>query len=272
ITTVETKEASPAHFLIKIESFSLLGKCGIEKYDTNEFFAGEYKWKLIICPNEDENGKKHSEYISVNLAMVDTISLPANWEVNAVFNIFIFNQISGNYNILLDPSNGYLVNDNCVFGAEVFVVEREAVTECLSLKNVKFPYKRDWKISRFSKLQGIWNSEEFRRFFFTRKEMAKGTGRNVSIFLSLVDSSNSTPPGRVKARYIICLKNQFPDEHIQRNGTRWFSAINPAWGLASFIKLATINNPYKGFIVNDCCLLNIEISVEAVVQGSPLSI
>ncbi|EYU25554.1 hypothetical protein MIMGU_mgv1a026547mg, partial [Erythranthe guttata] len=142
---METREVPSAHFLIKIESFSLFDKYKINKYETSEFVAGEYK-----C-----------DYISVNLAMTNTSSLPTNWEVNVVFNIILFSQISGHYlyspgitrrfqtmkfewglskfiskEILSDPSNGYLVNDTCVFGAEVFVIERQAVVEFLSLDNV----------------------------------------------------------------------------------------------------------------------------------------
>ncbi|EYU25543.1 hypothetical protein MIMGU_mgv1a017675mg [Erythranthe guttata] len=163
---METTEVPSAHFLIKIESFSLFDKYKINKYETSEFVD--------------------SDYISVNFAMTDTSSLPTNWEVNVVFNIFLFNQISGHYlyspvslnclqtritrrfqtmkfewgllkfiskEILSDPSNGYLVNDTCVFGAEVFVIERQAAVECLSLDNVDTRYKHDLKISDFSKLE-----------------------------------------------------------------------------------------------------------------------
>ncbi|EYU25587.1 hypothetical protein MIMGU_mgv1a020086mg, partial [Erythranthe guttata] len=163
---METREVPSAHFLIKIKSFSLFDKYKINKYETSEFVAGEYKWKLIL----NFNGKD-SDYISVNLPMTDTSSRPTNWEVNVVLNIFLFNQISGHYlyspdiyyflwekyritrrfqtmkfewglskfiskEILSDPSNGYLVNDTCVFGVEVFVIERQAAVECLSLDNV----------------------------------------------------------------------------------------------------------------------------------------
>ncbi|KAL3641554.1 hypothetical protein CASFOL_012369 [Castilleja foliolosa] len=40
---METREASPAHFLIKIDSFSLFGKHGIDKFETKEFQSGDYK-------------------------------------------------------------------------------------------------------------------------------------------------------------------------------------------------------------------------------------
>lgn len=63
--------------------------------------------------------------------------------------------------MLEDPSHGFLIDNNCVFGAEVFVVEKLAVSECLSLKSVIDPYKLDWKISNFSKLGHCWTSNKF---------------------------------------------------------------------------------------------------------------
>ncbi|KAL3641568.1 hypothetical protein CASFOL_012383 [Castilleja foliolosa] len=64
---------------------------------------------------------------------------------------------------LTDPSNGYIVNDKCVFGAEVFVNENKAVAECMFLKSVdkELPYKREFKLTNFSSLKGEWSSEKF---------------------------------------------------------------------------------------------------------------
>ncbi|XP_012851653.1 PREDICTED: MATH domain and coiled-coil domain-containing protein At1g31390-like [Erythranthe guttata] len=151
VTTLNTREAPPAHYMIKIESFSVLEKYGTKKYETKEFVAGDYKWKILLYPkgNAEGTGSHVSIYF---LAMADTSSLPANWEVNVFFNIFLYNQISGNYLSSPDPSNGYLVNDNIVFGAEVFVVKKDAVIECVSLNNINIHYKHDFKISDFSKL------------------------------------------------------------------------------------------------------------------------
>lgn len=58
---------------------------------------------------------KDGGHISVFLAMAETEFLPANWEVNASFSIFLFNHI-----------------------------------ECLSMKNVNNACKHDIKISKFS--------------------------------------------------------------------------------------------------------------------------
>ncbi|EYU25572.1 hypothetical protein MIMGU_mgv1a018526mg [Erythranthe guttata] len=157
--------------------------------------------------------------------MADTCSLPANWEVNVVFNIFLYNQISGNYlsspgrtrcfletKSEWDPSNGYLVNDNIVFDAEVFVVKKDAIIECVSLNNINIHYKHDFMISDFSKLNERFFSEQF----------------------------------------------------IAGATSYWFSASINSWGWPTCIELATINDPNKGFIVNDCCLLSIDIHVQDV--------
>ncbi|XP_012833083.1 PREDICTED: MATH domain and coiled-coil domain-containing protein At3g58210-like [Erythranthe guttata] len=96
-TRMETRDAPPTHFLIKIESFSLLeSNIEFDKYVTKEFKAGKYKWRLIIYPNGEDNGGDN-DHVSVNLAMVATSSMPANWEINVMFNIFILNHNSGNY-------------------------------------------------------------------------------------------------------------------------------------------------------------------------------
>ncbi|EYU25595.1 hypothetical protein MIMGU_mgv1a025946mg [Erythranthe guttata] len=190
--------------------------------------------------------------------MADTSSLPANWEVNVVFNIFLYNQISGNYlsspgrtrcfletksewgiskfiskKILSDPSNGYLINDNIVFGAEVFVVKKDAIIECVSLNNINIHYKHDFKISDFSKLNERCFCEQFIaggqkwKIILDPKGSGPGTDNHVSIFLNHLASINS-------------------------------------WGWPACIELATTNDPNKGFIVYDCCLLSIDIHVQAV--------
>ncbi|KAL8048881.1 hypothetical protein ABFX02_07G096000 [Erythranthe guttata] len=294
-TSMETREASPSHFLIKIESFY---NNGIDKYETKEFVAGEYKWKLIIYPTGDNIVGKDSGYVSVYLAMADTSSLPANWEVNVVFNIFLFNQISANYlcslgrtirfqpmksewgfskfiskKIMSEPSNGYLVDDNCVFGAEVFVVKREAedVTQCFYLRDVGIPFKRYWMIPNFSKLgdKDIWKSQEFtagcKKWMIKLypKGNGEGAGSHVSIYLCKISTES------VVASYTVCIKNQdYRDLHKKRTLTDgFFTATTIGKGWPTYMEIATINNPNNGFLVNDTCLLHLEISsVEDVAQ------
>lgn len=54
-----------------------------------------------------------------------------------------------------ESSNGYLVDDACVFGAEVFVSKENfkgGKGECLSMIKSPTIYKHIWKIDKFSEL------------------------------------------------------------------------------------------------------------------------
>ncbi|KAK6116756.1 hypothetical protein DH2020_049489 [Rehmannia glutinosa] len=294
--TTETRDASPAHLLVKIESFSLLSECGLEKYESREFVAGDYKWRLIIYP-DGHRSEREGKHVSVYLAMVGTSSLPVDWEINAVFTIFLYNKIFDNYlcfrgkvrrfhamqsewgfskmiskRSLTDESNGFLVDDKCVFGAEVFVIKSQRVVECVSLLKVPSPYKRDWKIEKFSKLRNVWTSEEFKtgdhkwKIFLYPDGDTEEKGRSVSIYLECVDSESFAPNEKVRADYCINLKNHIQSTEKSLNGSDWFTSSSTSWGRSAFIPIAVMR---KDFIVDDCCSLHIEISVRAVVRNSP---
>ncbi|KAL2456947.1 TRAF-like family protein [Forsythia ovata] len=295
---VETRDLFPSH-LFKIESFSLLSEHGIDKYESSEFESSDYKWKLIIYPNgrktETEDGTDH---ISVYLAVAETSSLPACWEVNAVFSIFLFNHKFDNFlsvrgrvqrfhclksewgfskfiqmETLKDPSNGYLVDDICVFGAEVFVIKNKGTKECLSLLKVTDSFKREFKISKFSEVGDIWYSEEFKAGDHKWKlsMYPKGSGeekeRSVSIFLHSVDLERDSSCKKIKANFYIRIKNQLIDgAHCKNGGSHWFSTLRVALGCSRFIPMVDMNDPKKGFVVKDSCIIEVEISVQATVR------
>ncbi|XP_075111187.1 MATH domain and coiled-coil domain-containing protein At2g01790-like [Nicotiana tabacum] len=222
--TVEIRDASPSHYLMKFESFYKLSENDIDMYESNEFEAWGYKWKLIIYPKGDDN-IEGNDYISVYLAIANDSSLPAGWEANAVFSFFLFNQLCDNYLVIRDTyrltffyftfvffpfpfdryrafsgtsmfeifpselgrqvwrfhkvnckwgfsklishkalkeqSNGYLVDDSIIIGAEVFVVKSQGVGECVSMLEDIETNKHEWKIYEFSKLGESCLSKEF---------------------------------------------------------------------------------------------------------------
>lgn len=47
VATSISEAAAPCHYILKIQSFSLLAKSGIDKYESAEFEAGGYKWYII---------------------------------------------------------------------------------------------------------------------------------------------------------------------------------------------------------------------------------
>ncbi|GFQ02798.1 math domain and coiled-coil domain-containing protein at3g58210 [Phtheirospermum japonicum] len=171
---------------------------------------------------------------------------------------------------LTDPSSGYLVNDSCVFGAEVFVNRNTAVAECLILKIDEVPYKQEFKIENFSKSKCKWTSGEFTaggckwKLDVYPNGVGEASGHFLSIYLNHVASNDHVSCKRVKACYTICLKNQASDKDHAK-GSDWFSAPeDDNWGWLEFIELDSMNDPNRGFIVKDCCLLEIELAVQAI--------
>ncbi|XP_016444234.1 uncharacterized protein LOC107769522 isoform X2 [Nicotiana tabacum] len=256
-------DSSPARYLLKIESFSLLSDNGINKYESNEFESSGYKWKMIIYPYGDGSGHDH---ISIYLAIVGTSSLHAGWEVNATLSFLIFDQIHDNYVVIRgmerrfrniktewgfskcisratfkDPSNGYLVNDSCIFGVDVYVNSNHGVGECMLLKDVK-AYKHEWNISEFTKLKNELFSEEFTVGGYKWKILLYPTGcsgqngESISIYLELVGAKGFDCRKRVHGKYSISVKDQISGAHRKMTvGSYWFSAACYIWGWGAFM-------------------------------------
>ncbi|XP_059654607.1 ubiquitin C-terminal hydrolase 12-like [Cornus florida] len=157
--TRSLRDISPADYIFKIESFSvLLG--ALEKYESKVFKAGGYEWKLSLYPGGNKN-RDVKDHVSLYLQLANTTKFRGDWEVNVKFTLFVFDHICDKYLATEDVgqvrrfhsmktewgfdqflsldafnnrSNGYLVNDCCVFGAEVFVIKYAGKGECLSMK------------------------------------------------------------------------------------------------------------------------------------------
>ena len=68
---------------------------------------------------------------------------------------------------LKDPCNGYLMDDCCIFGAEVFVIKYSGKGECLSVIKDPADGTFTWEIENFSKR----NEETIYSEIFTVKEV-----------------------------------------------------------------------------------------------------
>ncbi|MCD7466714.1 hypothetical protein HAX54_003677 [Datura stramonium] len=119
-----------------------------------------------------------------------------------------------------DPSNGYLVNDKCIFGVDVYVIKNQGIGECSSGQN----------------------------------------GRSISVFLKSVDAKGFDRQKRVKAKFSISVLNQIG------GGVNWYSAAAHSWGRASFMPCCEFSDPKKGFLVEDCCIVQADVSVAGVVN------
>ncbi|KAM1066230.1 hypothetical protein ACFX13_021991 [Malus domestica] len=95
-------DAPPTHYTVKVQSISLLTKHNMEKYESGDFEARGYKWKLVFFPNGNKN-RNVKEHISLYLVMSGAIAPQISSEVSAVVRLFILNQNNGNYFVLQEP-------------------------------------------------------------------------------------------------------------------------------------------------------------------------
>ncbi|XP_058740701.1 uncharacterized protein LOC131612989 [Vicia villosa] len=296
-TPMKGRKAPPSHYTFKMQSFSLLSKASIEKCVSEEFEAGGYKWSLSIYPtgNPKGNGQGH---ISIYLTLVDQTSLPNDWEINAIINFSVYNFNDDEYlttqdatvrrfhvmktewgiskfinlETFLDPSNGYLNDDDCVFGAEVFIVKTMNKGNCLSMIKESSTVSHSWKFSKFS-LANLdkYESESFVGGDYKWKLLlypngnVEGKGLCVSLFLAL-DVSTVPVNTKLVVSGTLRAKDQITGQHAQRKLNVKFSSSDLVWGSRTFVTLTKFKNPNNGFLVEDNCIFEVELLVVGLVK------
>ncbi|XP_042508648.1 uncharacterized protein LOC122084455 isoform X2 [Macadamia integrifolia] len=297
------RDEPPTHFELRIKSFSLLLESSLERYDSGNFEAGGYKWKLCLYPkgNKDVNGEEG--HISLYLEILETDSLSPGWEVHALFRFFVLDQRRDKYltlqdangkarrfrasktqsgfdrlislNEFNDPTNGYVVKDTCVFGAEVFV-QKESVAgkgECLLITAGPVSCNHTWKIKKFSELVGESHfSEVFTasghkwRVNVWPKGNAEEKGKNLSLFLELNDST-TLPPGRgVYVEAQLRVVDQVNGKHMERKLQKWFNNSTNVWGWGSFLFLDSLRDQSEGFLVKDVCIIEAHLLIIGAIE------
>ncbi|KAJ8747048.1 hypothetical protein K2173_011272 [Erythroxylum novogranatense] len=276
------RDFPPKDFAIRIKQFSLLAEKH-EKYESFTFEAGGYKWSLRLYPKGNtsppENGKDH---ISLYLAIQDTDSLPKTWEVNVDFKLFVFNQIENKYLAMKtvwgfdqflpigtfnDAFNGYLVDDTCVFGAEVLVIKPSGIFE--SIHTVKEPSNGvlTWKIPYFSKLVStILESEEFTsenknwRILLYPNGNGSGKGNSLSVYLRLIEAERLGPTEKVWANFELRVLNKNKDRHVRATISCWYTFKEfDAFGTHTLMPLEDLREAFNGFVVNDTLTVEAEL-------------
>ncbi|KAJ4981772.1 hypothetical protein NE237_032609 [Protea cynaroides] len=284
------RDEPPTHFTLKIESFSLLSNSSLERYNSGNFIAGGYTWKLCLYPdgNKDRNGEDH---ISLCLEMVETDSLSPGWEVHALFRFSVLDQLRDNYLFIQDasgipkrfratkiqsgfdrfmtlkefndPTKGYLVNDTCVFGAEVFV-HKESLTgngECLSMTAEPLTCNHTWKIERFSQLDKesylspVFTTGDLKwEIIFYPKGNAEEEGKSLSLFLKLDDITTFLPDRGVYLDFQLRVVDQINGKHKENKLQHWFKESG-SWGFRNFLPLSSFLDQSNGYLVKDVCII-----------------
>ncbi|KAF4355813.1 hypothetical protein G4B88_024983 [Cannabis sativa] len=271
--------------------------------------------QLSIFPNGDtENGGEG--HMSVSLELLNSKSLPTGWEVHALFTFFLYDQIrdqyvtsQGNAKLMRfhsmrtewgipkyieletfnDGSNGYLVNESCTFGAEVFVVKNTFKGECLSMIVDPIETIHTWKFDAIStKNQEWYESDPFvggaykwyiflcvyilnlimnRRILVYPKGSGEGEGTHISLFLQL-EMSSLPPDTKLFVRFVLRLKNQTNNRNnFEEEARKCFSSSSNEWGLRQFMSLAKFEHLENGFILNDTCIIEAECKVLGLIKN-----
>ncbi|XP_040373544.1 BTB/POZ and MATH domain-containing protein 1 isoform X4 [Rosa chinensis] len=259
-------DSPPTHYSVEIQFFSLLiEKYSEDGYESKEFEAGGYKWKLVFHPNGNKK-KNVKDHISLYLAIAGTDSLDSSWEVYVDFRLFLLDQNKGNYLV-------FEVDDTCVFGAEVFVCKerRTGKGECLARMKEASVCKHVWKVEKFSSLGAeFYDSEPFTAGDYNWKiklypdGCGEGKGSHLSLFLELASPITLPPGSGLFVEYRFRILDQIHHQQHPSSGKDWFRGSTPAWGWLQFIEQETFRQADKGFLKNDACIVEAEVTVHGI--------
>ncbi|CAN6676580.1 unnamed protein product [Malus baccata var. baccata] len=291
---------SPAtHYTLKLESFSMLKELtGDHRFESDEFEAGGYKWKLVVFPYGNKK-KNVEDNISIYLQMARTDSLQPDWEVYVDFRVCLLDQEKGTYVVfqddkimqkclhgaapdvgydkllsieeLADASNGYVINDTCVFGVEVFVCKERRAGNGRSISMTKnaVKYVPFWKIEKFSMLKDeYYCSEPFTaanqrwKIHIYPKGDGASKGTHLALYLTLADAEKLHPGTQILTKLTFRIVDQMHHKHHYcLPATHRFSAFGPDWGFPTYITVISFDQADEGFLVNDTCIVDAEVTV-----------
>ncbi|GMI68416.1 hypothetical protein like AT5G26260 [Hibiscus trionum] len=296
-----TRDVPPAHYIFSIESFSLLVDTGVEKYESHAFGVDTYKWRLSLYPNGNKKSNGDG-FISLYLQIEETENFPRTWEVNVNFRFFILDQIRDKYLtieesdgvmkryyqmktewgiaqlVCLDhfkeASNGYLVDDCCTFGVEIFVIKPTGKLERVSMlkqppnNTITFQlhnYSNSFSEYYTSNVQTIGDSK-WELIVYPR---GCGTWKNtsLSVFLGLVEGYKLPTRGKVYAKYKFRVKYHYNSADTREfTAANWFTASAYQLGSRSVMPLSNLRDRSKGYILNDTLTVEAEIIVVSKVK------
>ncbi|KAL5772119.1 hypothetical protein ACOSP7_011719 [Xanthoceras sorbifolium] len=285
----------PTHYVFKIESFSKLTKAIEDKYSSDTFDAEGFSWKLSIYPTGDEskNGKGH---ISIFLEL-DT-SLAVGSDVNVTVNLFVFNHFEDKYFSFQDgrvkryhalkktwgiakfidietfsnPQNGYLLDDTCVFGAEIFVIKNSFKSERLSMMNEPSTDFHTWKITKFS--SNMTDDNYYSGYFgdygwyIWLCPDRTGKSKGNSILVSLCTMKSKIPADtKLFTKFILRVKDQMDGNHdVEIEDNHLYSSNNSSSGRVEFLSLAKLKDPKMGFLVDDTVTIEAKVTLIGLVK------
>ncbi|XP_065871895.1 ubiquitin C-terminal hydrolase 12-like [Euphorbia lathyris] len=156
-----------------------------------------------------------------------------------------------------DSRNGYLVQDCCAFGAEVYVIESTGLGQEFSLVKDPRNGSYSWMIHRFSTLRNryyysnVFNAAGYKwQLMLNPKGDSGETNRSLSLYLKL-DGDQS-----VYAEANLSVKDQLGGVDHMYKVCKLFGA----WGTPRFMLLSDLRDASKGYLVNDILVVEAKLT------------
>ncbi|KAG7548284.1 MATH/TRAF domain [Arabidopsis suecica] len=155
-------------------------------------------------------------------------------------------------------------NDQCVFGVDISVYPYFNKWEVLSIDKTVYGPK-SWKLKKFSTLiKDFYMSDEFsiggKKWALKVYPNGNGTGEGNSLSLYVILSGSQTlkPYEKVYVRAKLRVLDQKQSKHLEKPILTWFNTTGESAGFDQFVSFTDLQNPAKGFIVNDTLSVQVE--------------
>ncbi|GMN19245.1 hypothetical protein TIFTF001_042842, partial [Ficus carica] len=181
-----------------------------------------------------------------------------------------------------NPSNGFLVNDKCTFGAEVFIIRNTIKGERLTVleKNDEFTCEFKWKFENVfsTKSHNKWLQSDFFvcgdcrwSILMNPNGFKSGEGSNIAVSLQL-DASTLPSDIEFLVNYTYRLINQTKiEKDYEFDGSSEFMSSNicdregdSVSHIEHLISLIKFKDPKMGFLVDDACVIEVKVDVLAI--------
>ncbi|KAJ4721912.1 Ubiquitin carboxyl-terminal hydrolase 12 [Melia azedarach] len=199
------------------------------KYESGEFEAGKYKWKLVLYPKGNKSKKVTKDHISLYLAISNTSSLGFGWEVYAVFRLF-----------LLDQNN------------DQFLILQDALGKERRFHGLKL----EWGFDQFiphkvfkDEANGYLVEDTFSSMFGRLKTFQSWDQNVKNQKYSLLEITNDSSVKSIHAEFKLSILDPIRAKHITVIDKAWFTASG--WGRSKFAELGYLNQTCNGFVVKD---------------------
>ncbi|KAK8960344.1 hypothetical protein KSP40_PGU002866 [Platanthera guangdongensis] len=290
------KDPTAYDFLWTIKSFSKFVGDTEGKQRSGKFNSKGYSWKLVLYPNGNIVNGQISLYLE--LCIVSSHLLEAMFKVS--YELFLFDQNTEgtlskkgenlcqlydeigfrsmiDLKMFRDSSNGYLMNDSCMFGVKILqIVPMQTPTECLYPME-KINHEFSWKIENFSKLDtkishekkftaggNLWSISIRQKGY--QKTDIEVKDDYLSLHMNYNGSIHDQSTTKISIEFSLSIIDQIKGKHMKRTSTAVLKRSEPGWGWDAFITLKEFNDQALGFVVNDSCIIVAQFFVLALVK------